>query len=294
MSDLSSVEPLFIRDQDIINKNTTALDICHGCTAVIAAGQVDGVQKVNKLWRIYLKSKKARIELFLTKTLLVNGAKIPMYDVNPYSANYSNPAKPNDKLTIKNVPLSVSNDEFVRMLEDNGVELKSPVRYGYIRDVGGGLTDFKSGDRYVYVTPFHPPLPPNQKVGMFSCFIIHHGKQTKCASCGTAGHKVGDSICEAKPTEEIYAFRGYQHPLSNHYMCELKAYESTFKSVEHAFFWRMCTEMGENDLAARIKKSRHAGEAKRLSKEIVVWCKIHKKQHVSAFFGKSVLKCHLT
>ena len=24
------------------------------------------------------------------------------------------------------------------------------------------------------------------------------------------------------------------------------------------------------------------------------WRKLHKKQHVSAFFGKSVLKCHLT
>ena len=27
---------------------------------------------------------------------------------------------------------------------------------------------------------------------------------------------------------------------------------------------------------------------------LIVWCKLHKKQHVSAFFGKSVLKCHLT
>ena len=26
----------------------------------------------------------------------------------------------------------------------------------------------------------------------------------------------------------------------------------------------------------------------------IVWCKLHKKQHVSAFFGKSVLKCFLT
>ena len=26
----------------------------------------------------------------------------------------------------------------------------------------------------------------------------------------------------------------------------------------------------------------------------IVWCKVHKKQHVSAFFCKSVLKCHLT
>ena len=28
--------------------------------------------------------------------------------------------------------------------------------------------------------------------------------------------------------------------------------------------------------------------------DIVDWRKLHKKQHVSAFFGKSVLKCHLT
>ena len=26
----------------------------------------------------------------------------------------------------------------------------------------------------------------------------------------------------------------------------------------------------------------------------IVWCKLHKKQHMRAFFGKSVLKCHLT
>ena len=31
-----------------------------------------------------------------------------------------------------------------------------------------------------------------------------------------------------------------------------------------------------------------------VAKGVLVWCKLHKKQHVSAFFGKSVLKCHLT
>ena len=34
--------------------------------------------------------------------------------------------------------------------------------------------------------------------------------------------------------------------------------------------------------------------AQRLIQRWVVWCKLHKKQHMRAFFGKSVLKCHLT
>ena len=38
-------------------------------------------------------------------------------------------------------------------------------------------------------------------------------------------------------------------------------------------------------------KGRYIGDNIRT---MLVWCKLHKKQHVSAFFGKSVLKCHLT
>ena len=98
--------------------------------------------------------------------------------------------------------------------------------------------------------------------------MIHHGKETPCAVCGEPGHKVGDLGCKALPTETIRAFRGYQHPLSNHFACRLKVYESEFKSVEHAYFWHMAREFGNSDLATQIKNSAHAGEVKRLSKLI--------------------------
>ena len=176
----------------------------------------------------------------------------------------------NDKLTLKNVPLSVSNDAFVQMLEDQGVVLKSTVKFGYIRDENGGLTTFKSGDRFVYVEPFDPPLPRNQTVSMFPCIVFHHGKSSACASCGIIGHKVGDEQCEArlKNDMQIYTFKSYKHPLSNHYPFTLRIDDQDFKSIEHAYFWRMAMEMGKTDLAETIKKSKHAGEAKRIGKEI--------------------------
>ena len=61
--------------------------------------------------------------------------------------------------------------EFVRMLEENGVELKSKVQFSYFREVDGGLTKFISGDRFVYVAPFDPPLPRNQTVAKFPCTV---------------------------------------------------------------------------------------------------------------------------
>ena len=154
------------------------------------------------------------------------------------------------------------------MLEENHIELRSPVRYGKIRDLAGGLTDFKNGDRYVYVKPFDPPIPQKQIVASFPCFVAHHGKTTKCVSCETYGHKVGDEICPAKPSEDIYAFKGFRHPLSNHFPCKLKVYETEFRSLEHAFFLRMASELGKPDLEESIKCCDHVGSVKKMSPEI--------------------------
>ena len=51
----------------------------------------------------------------------------------------------NDKLTIKNLPLSVSNDEIKNMLVSKGINLVSPVKYGFIRkDDGARSADVQS------------------------------------------------------------------------------------------------------------------------------------------------------
>ena len=75
-------------------------------------------------------------------------------------------------------------------------------------------------------------------------------------------------MCNAKPTEVILAFKSYQHYLSNHFPCTLSVFEEQFKSVEHAYFWCMAKDFGHHDLAEKLKDSVHAGQAKRLSKEI--------------------------
>ena len=217
----------------------------------------------------------SRLELCLKQSILVKGKNAPIYDNNPYISRQpppdqfnGAPQQQNDKLTIKNLPLSVSNEEVKNMLEGKGVELVSPIKYGFIRNDNGDLTTYKSGDRFVYTKPFSPPFPRKQDIGVFSCLVVHHGKNTTCRACNENGHKVGDPMCTAKPKETIVPFKGYQHVLSNHYPCQLVIYDKHFKSLEHAYFWRMSTEFGKHDLATEIQNSPHAGVAKKLSKRI--------------------------
>ena len=63
-------------------------------------------------------------------------------------------------------------------------------------------------------------------------------------------------------------FRSYKNPLSNHFPFVLSAYETTFVSVEHAFFLRMSSELDKFKLTEKIKKAKHAGLMKQLSKDI--------------------------
>ena len=264
-----SVPPVFLKERDI--HGITPIQLCNAITNVVSDSKLEGVQKVNNVWRVYLKDRQSRLELSVKESIIVNGKRVRLYDTNPnvifsgYSQNQNFTA---DKLTVKNLPLSVSNSEIEKMLKEKKVNMISPIRYGYIRDANGQLTDYKSGDRFVYVEPYDTPFPRQQQVGIFKCILIHHGKETECKACGLMGHKIGTDTCKAKPTEKILAFKGYHHPLSNHFPCELKVYGKNFPSLEYAFFWYMAVELGQEELTERIRRAKHAGEAKRLSKDI--------------------------
>jgi len=179
-----------------------------------------------------------------------------------------NGSKKLDKLTIKYLPLSLSGDEVARMLKENNVKLASDVKYTCVREVSGLLTSYKNGDRFVYVEPFDPPLPKEQTVANFRCLVLHHGKESPCLACDVAGHKVGDSICRAKPTDPILSFRTHEHPLSNQYPCALEVHGRTFQSVDHAFYWRMAMEFGKEELADEIVAAKHAGVVRRLALQL--------------------------
>ena len=151
---------------------------------------------------------------------------------------------------------------------NNNIKPLSSIKYGLIRDANGQLISYKSGDRYLYVDPFSPLLPRHQEIGTFKCLLIHHDKDVVCKACNLPGHKIGSDSCIAKSKDVILAFKGYQHPLSNHFPCELDIYDKTFKSVEHAYFYYMACEMGHRELAEEIQEAEHSGEAKHLSKGI--------------------------
>ena len=272
---MQSVPPLFVKDSDIGVSTITPYEMCTAAIRATSTTSLEGVQKINGLWRIYFNNRTTRLQLYSKQSILINGKNVPLYDQNPYTSGQlqsggtlHTTTQINDKLTIKNVPLSVSNDMIKQMLEEKGIVLVSAVKYGCVRTLEGQLTNYKNGDRFVYAKPFSPPLSRKQTVGNFPCIVIHHGKDMLCIACSEKGHKVGDTVCKAKPTEDILAFKTYQHCLSNHFPCTLRVFEEQFKSVEHAYFWCMAKDFGHHDLAARIKDSDHAGQAKRLSKQI--------------------------
>ena len=115
----------------------------------------------------------------------------------------SNVPQSNDRITIKHLPLSVSNQSVKQMLKEQGVKLMSPIIYSNIRDGEGQLTDFKSEDRFVYVSPLSTPLPRQHQVGSIQCLLFHHGQDITCSACGKKGHRVGNPECKAKPKETI-------------------------------------------------------------------------------------------
>ena len=279
MDATTSIPPLYIKNTELSQKmsNPTVMDLIEAVVRVVTEGKLVGIQRLSNLWLIYLSDAVSRLEIYTKGELIVSGVTVTLYDDNPYTMqhdekddryNRENHRPKNDKLTIKNLPLHIKNEEVKTMLEAHKIEVVSSIRYGYIRDRNGELTKFTSGDRYVYVKAFNPPIQRRQKVGDHPCIVFHHGKENPCIACGQQGHRVGQEDCKAKPKEKITAFRGHEHPLSNLFPCEINIFETVFKSVDHALFWRMALEKGKPDLARKIQEARHAGIAKRISKEI--------------------------
>jgi len=271
------IPPVFLKCRDFSEDKVSHMDICRAVTRVVHSTKLDGVQKLNNMWLIYLKDRESRLQLCVKQSLNIHGREIKLYDRNPYEVTQNvqkdgtGDAKRNDKLTIKNLPFSVTNEEVANMLVEKKIELVSTVRHGLLRDdlAEDELTSYKSGDRYVYVKPFDPPLPVKQQVGDFHCIVVHHGKMWPCKSCNIIGHKFGDEVCKAKPTQKIISFKGYQNPLSNDYPCDIHIYDKQFKNVTEAFLWRMSLELGESVLAERILQSKHAGEAKKRFSSVI-------------------------
>ncbi len=207
------------------------------------------------------------------KTLVLRNLSVALYDQNPAVLNQRAPNEMREKITIRDIPLSYSNEEVEKYLEDKGVSVKSPVMYAKERDPSGRLTEYKNGDRYVYaVYPVLPLLPRFDTIGSRRCRIFHKGQfESNCKACNNRGHKAGDDTCPARNDEDnITAFKAHTHILSNCANVDMGYNEMQFSSAQQIFEWEKAKYMERDELADLVLRSVHAGIAMRLTRNAFV------------------------
>ena len=78
---IQSVPPVFLKERDI--QGITPIQLCNAIVSVISDSKLEGVQKVNNIWRVYLKDRQTRLELSVKESIIVNGQRVRLYDTNP-------------------------------------------------------------------------------------------------------------------------------------------------------------------------------------------------------------------
>ena len=175
-----------------------------------------------------------------------------------------------ERIMFRNVPQHVKNPSIKEFLQSQGVVISGIIKMQQSakEKQKGMYSDFT--ERVCYGVLPVPVLPVTATVD--GCEInIHHDSQRVCFVCGRPGHRQGNPDCPAYlscDNEDVIAFQGQNDTLSNFYSCQLSIYGKQFKSSEHAYQWKKAQELGYDRLAKKIYFAKHAGEAKRLAKDI--------------------------
>ena len=145
-----------------------------------------------------VKSREISARLMIRKEVLINGKMVPLFDKNPALMKQSNMNC--EKITIRELPLSVANTEIENFLSLNNVTIVSGIKYGKIRDCDGDLTNFKNRDHFVFVkAPVWPLLPKVAHIADIPCKVYHDGQfKPHCSVCSVAGHRYGDADCHIR------------------------------------------------------------------------------------------------
>ena len=267
-----AVEPVFFKSKDFSSNRQESLrpyDVCVAVSNIVGQNNVEGAQNINGIWRVYTSSRESRVNLLMRGSLTVKGRQVNLYDKNP--GLLYNQSDNIERVTVKDLPLSVANSEVEAYLLGKEIATVSAVKYSKARDDNGDLTNFKTGDRFVFVKgPVLPLLPRKDDIADFKCRIFHDGQfKPNCKVCNTVGHLNGDEDCPSKNTgPSVIPFHSHNNVLSNFYPCKIEVDNQVFNSVEHGYQYYQACAAGMHDLADEIKKAPHAGKAKGLSKRI--------------------------
>jgi len=210
-------------DKDIptFDKGISVREVCESAEETCGYNTVEGAQKIGQLWRIYTKSEEARMSLAVNG-LIVKGAQVGVKQQNPFLINRNTgEEKQTTKLIIGDVPLSFSDEEILKSLDNMGCKIVSKLFFERDRDERGQLTRFKTGRRFIFIERPEKCLPKKVKIGFFQASLYHKEMKTEqrrqtatcgkclqvghysreceneivCKVCREEGHKQGDPIC---------------------------------------------------------------------------------------------------
>ena len=220
-------KPIFIQSRDIPRgvAQPSGEELYKSIGKTIPHNDITGIQRIGALWRIYLESHESRVQL-ITRGLTLRDIAVPVYDTNPFTKAKSDHLT---KLTIKDIPLSVSDELITTAIQ----KLKGNIRGDMLRQklrVSGQLTNCLNGDRVCYIDPPTQPLPRQIIVAnLFRARLFHIGQpeQTstctkcletghvafqcknavKCRSCKQTGHVSSSCTLQAQITDELRTAR---------------------------------------------------------------------------------------
>ena len=271
---VANVMPVFFLNRSVPLQEgefMRSIEVCNAMAQVIGSSKVEGAQRIRNLWRLYIKTEEARVQLLATGINL-RSVHLQLLNENPYTQS-GRDNKRTERITICGIPLSFDNQCIVEYLENEfNLELTSDMKYQFERTKDGKLTSYKNGNRFCFVKgPLEQPLPRTGELGGFKCRLFHPGQNAHfmCDICNERGHKTGSPKCVQYHKEQnIRIVRGKQDILSNYFPAKVHAYGRDFDSVEHAFQYKQACDQEEYDLAEVILQAEHAGAARKLGMEL--------------------------
>ena len=182
-------KPVFVLNQNIPGENNIELqDMYKALCNSVDTKNINGVQRIGGLWRLYIADRESRIRL-ITEGLQIRASSVRVYDKNPYLPHENENAI---RVLIKDIPLSVHESVIQDGLKELNCKIYGPIMYSKLR-VDGKLTQCLTGDRVVYIDPPSQPLPRFINFHNFKARILHHGQPNSeasitCSRCLQTGH----------------------------------------------------------------------------------------------------------
>ena len=214
---LSCAPPVFLKSTEG-PQNLREEEVFEACERLIGIGNTRVCQRLGRVWRIHATDLANRAKLVgkMLRILRINtenGDEEPditemnLYHKNPFNSMDENGFEiPTTRLTINNIPVSVSNEDIMHHLRDKlGVIFQSKeLEWDKVRRKDRSLcTRWLNGKRTAWINlpPPDKPLPRQTQISNFKATLYYREQPkpaVKCYDCGMEGHRRGSPDCKGK------------------------------------------------------------------------------------------------